>query len=359
MKICVVLGTRPEIIKLSPIIRELAKKKINFFIIHTNQHYDYLMDRIFFEELELKKPKYELKIKEKTHGAMVGKMMIEIEKIIIKEKPDLIIVQGDTNSALAGALVASKLGIKLAHIEAGLRSFDRTMPEEINRVIVDHLADYLFAPTNIQKKLLLKEGIDEKKIFVVGNTIVDATFQNLEIAEDKVKKIDFFDKYFLLTLHRPSNVDNEDKFEKIIKNLEKISENFNIPVLFPIHPRTKINAKKFKISFNNKNFKLIEPVGYLNMLILEKNAKIIFTDSGGIQEEACLLKTPCITLRENTERPETIEVGANFLVGDDFNKIKNAVDYFFNLKNYNWKNPFGEDVGKKILFFLYLNNNYD
>lgn len=359
MKIAIVLGTRPEIIKLSPIIRLLTKKKINFFIVHTNQHFDYSMDKIFFKELNLLSPKYQINIKEKTHGSMVGKMMIEIEKIIIKEKPDLIIVQGDTNSALAGALVASKLGIKLAHIEAGLRSFDRTMPEEINRVIVDHLADYLFAPTKNQKKLLLNEGIDEKKIFVVGNTIVDATFQNLEIAEDKVKKIDFFDKYFLLTLHRPSNVDNEDKFKKIIKNLEKISENFNIPVLFPIHPRTKINAKKFNIYFNDKYFKLIEPVGYLRMLILEKNAKIIFTDSGGIQEEACLLKTPCITLRENTERPETIEVGANFLVGDDFNKIKNAVDYFFNLKNYNWKNPFGEDVGKKILFFLYLNNNYD
>lgn len=351
MKIAVIFGTRPEIIKLSPVIRELKNRKIDFFIIHTNQHFSYLMDKVFLDELKLPAPKYNLKLSRiKNHGEMVGKMLIKIEKILINEKPDLVIVQGDTNTTLAGGLASSKLKIKLAHVEAGLRSYDRSMPEEINRIIVDHLSDLLFCPTQYQKKILLKEGINKKRIFVVGNTIVDAVFQNLKIAEDNKKIVDKYknENYFLLTLHRPSNVDDKKILLDIIKALEKAAEIFNTRIVFPIHPRTKDNLKKFGININSDKIKIIKPLGYLEMLIAEKYAKLILTDSGGIQEEACVLKVPCITLRYNTERPETIKVGANILVGNKEEKIINGIKKMFYLEKV-WRNPFGTLVSKKII----------
>lgn len=355
MKFCVVFGTRPEIIKLSSLIRELVSRRINFFTIHTNQHYSYEMDKIFLEELNLPKPKYNLNLsKELFHGAMVGKMLIEIEKILIKEKPNLVIVQGDTNTTLAGGLAASKLGIKIAHIEAGLRSYDRTMPEEINRIIADHLSDFLFCPTNIQRNILLKEGIDKKKIFVVGNTIVDAVFQNLKIAEEKKEIVEKYrnKNYFLLTLHRPSNVDDKKNLEKIIRALEKAVDIYKTQIIFPIHPRTKNNLKKFNINVDKNKIKIIKPIGYLEMLIAEKYAKLILTDSGGLQEEACILKVPCVTLRYNTERPETIEVGANILVGNKEERIIDGIKKMLNKKR-NWKNPFGKlNLSKKIVNIL-------
>lgn len=354
MKIAIIFGTRPEIIKFSPIIRLLEKKKENFFIIHTNQHFDQKMDEIFIKELKLTKPKYNIQInKIKNHGEMIGKMIIKIEKILLKEKPNLVIVQGDTNSTLAGAIVASKIGIKLSHIEAGLRSYDRSMPEEINRIITDHLSDYLFAPTEKQKNILINEGIKKEKIFIVGNSIVDAIFQNLETAKDK----SFFKKYekenyFLLTLHRPSNVDNKNQLKKIIDFLEKISFKFKISFYFPIHPRTKNNLIKFNIKLNKKYFKLIPPVGYLEMLSLEKNSQAIFTDSGGLQEEACILKIPCITLRNSTERPETLEVGSNILIYRFDKNDEKEVEKIIN-KEKNWINPFGKgDTAKKIIEIL-------
>lgn len=355
MKISVIFGTRPEIIKLSPVIRELQNKKINFFIIHTNQHYSYKMDKIFLEELKLPPPKYNLNLNNiQNHGEMTGKMIIEIEKILIKEKPNLVIVQGDTNTTLAGALSASKLGIKIAHVEAGLRSYDRSMPEEINRVITDHLSNFLFCPTKNQKKILLKEGIDKNKIFVVGNTIVDAVFQNLKIAEQNKKIVEKYKNknYFLLTLHRPSNVDNKKNLEKIIRALEKVVNIYKTEIIFPIHPRTENNLKKFKINIDKNKIKLVEPIGYLEMLIAEKYAKLILTDSGGLQEEACILKTPCITLRFNTERPETIKVSANILVGNEEEKIINGAKKMLNKKR-NWRNPFGDGKsGEKIVKIL-------
>ncbi|MCX7698328.1 MAG: UDP-N-acetylglucosamine 2-epimerase (non-hydrolyzing) [Candidatus Goldbacteria bacterium] len=354
MKIAIILGTRPEIIKLSPIIRHLKNNKGNFFIIHTNQHYSYEMDKIFLNELNLPKSNYNLKLNNtKNHGEMVGKMMIEIEKILIQEKPDLVIVQGDTNTTLAGALTGSKLGIKIAHIEAGLRSYDRSMPEEINRVITDHLSDFLFCPTKNQKKILINEGIDKNKIFVVGNTIVDAIFENIKIAEKNKKLVEKYKntKYFLLTLHRPSNVDNKERLEKIIKILEKLVYIYKIPIIFPIHPRTKINLKKFNINIDKKKIKIINPLGYLEMLLTEKYAQIILTDSGGLQEEACILKVPCLTLRYNTERPETIKVGANILVGNEEKKLLEGIKAMLNKKR-NWKNPYGEKVYQKVLFFI-------
>ncbi|XRO75884.1 non-hydrolyzing UDP-N-acetylglucosamine 2-epimerase [Methanocaldococcus sp. 28A] len=360
MKLSIILGTRPEIIKLSPIIRGLENKDLNWHIIHTNQHYSENMDKIFFEELNLPKPKYNLNVGSGTHAQQTGKMLIGMEEVLLKENPDIVIVQGDTNTTLAGALVASKLKINIAHVEAGLRSFDRNMPEEINRVLTDHISDYLFAPTEKAKNNLLREGIEENKIFVVGNTIVDATLQNLKIAEKNENAIAFFnsiidDNYFLLTLHRAENVDNKKRLKNIINGIFKITEIYDKDIIFPIHPRTKKRLKEFNL-FNklksNKKIKIIEPIGYLEFLILEKNADLILTDSGGVQEEACILKTPCITFRDNTERPETVEVGANILVGDNKEKLIKAVEIMLN-KERNWENPFGDgNSGKRIIKIL-------
>jgi UDP-N-acetylglucosamine 2-epimerase (non-hydrolysing) len=360
MKIAVVFGTRPEIIKLSPIIRQLKKQKSNFFIIHTNQHFSKTMDEIFIKELDLPKPKYNLGLnKIKNHGEMVGRMLIEIEKIFLKEKPNLVIVQGDTNTTLAGALAASKLQIKLAHIEAGLRSYDREMPEEINRVVTDHLSDFLFAPTEKQKKILIGEGIKKNKIFVVGNTIVDAVFENLKIAKKNKSLIKKYqDKnYFLLTLHRPSNVDDKNILKSLIQTLKRITQIFTVEIYFPIHPRTKKRLNEFNIKISNSKIKVFEPVGYLEMLVLEKYAKLILTDSGGLQEEACILKVPCVTLRENTERPETLEVGANILAGNSEKKIIESIKKMLK-KEKNWSNPFGEgESGRLITKIINLTKN--
>lgn len=349
MKTAVVLGTRPEIIKLSPVIRELDGS--DFFIIHTNQHYSASMDSVFFHELNLPQPKYNLGISnESLHGKMVGKMLEKVEEILISEKPDVELVQGDTNTALAGALAAAKLQIPIAHVEAGLRSYDRTMPEEINRVIIDHLSAYLFAPTPKQKKILINEGISENLIFVVGNTITDAVTQNLVLAEKKDIKHPGSD-YILVTMHRPSNVDTQPALKKQIANLERLSAETGIKIVFPIHPRTRKKLKDFSITVG-KSIEITEPVGYFEMLILEKNAKLIVTDSGGIQEEACILGVPCITLRTNTERPETVEVGASVLAGDDESTIISAAHSLLK-KTRDWKNPFGDGhTSKRIVDIL-------
>jgi len=356
MKIAIVLGTRPEIIKLSSIIRECKKHSLNYFILHTNQHYSARLDEIFFDDLELPPPRYNLNIGSGSHSEEVGKMMIGIEKILQKEKPSLILVQGDTNTVLAGALAASKLHIPVGHVEAGLRSFDRRMPEEINRVLADHISERLFAPTKQAKEQILKEGISKNKILVSGNTIVDAIFQNLNIAEKKkdiLKKLRLNKQnYFLVTCHRPSNVDNKDNFFKLLREFGKLYRMFKIPLIFPIHPRSSKMLKKFRLNVP-AGLNLIEPAGYLEFLQLEKNAKLILTDSGGIQEEACILKVPCITLRENTERLETIYAGANMLMGENLcEDCQKMIE-----KNRNWQNPFGNgDSGKKIVKYILEKN---
>lgn len=337
MKIAVILGTRPEIIKMSPIIRELEKQQLNYFILHTGQHYTYNMDQVFFEQLKLPEPKYNLKVCSGTHAEETGKMLMGIEKILQKEKPDIILVEGDTNTVLAGALAATKLLIKVGHVEAGLRSYDREMPEEINRILTDHISDYLFAPTQKAKENLMKEGIDENKIFVTGNTIVDAVQQNIKLAEGHADPP--YKEYFLATLHRQENVDNPERLQKIIKGLELVAEHFKIPIICPIHPRTKKKLKQFNIKINK--IKPIEPTDYLAFLKLLHNAKLVFTDSGGVQEEACILKTPCVTLRYNTERPETLEVGANILAGVEPESIFEKAKVMISNKK-EWKNPFGD-----------------
>ena len=332
MKVCIIAGTRPEIIKMSPIVRECEKRRLDYMLIHTGQHYSYNMDKIFFDDLEIKEPKYKLDAGKKyfTDCSQTGEMIKGIENILTKEKPDIVLVEGDTNSVLAGAIASVKLHIKTGHVEAGLRSFDRNMPEEINRILTDHCSDLLFAPTNVSKQNLLNEGISKKKIFVTGNTIVDAVHQNLNIAKKKSKimnDLGIKDEYALLTVHRQENVDVKQSFSNIIRALTKI----DFPVIFPIHPRSRKMAKRFKLYNELKNaVRLIEPVGYPDFLNLLSNAKIVLTDSGGIQEEACILNTPCLAPRDNTERPETIEAGANYLVGTNPNKIVKMMNKILN-----------------------------
>jgi UDP-N-acetylglucosamine 2-epimerase (non-hydrolysing) len=343
MKISVVLGTRPEIIKLAPLIKELQKKQADFFVLHTGQHYSYQLDKVFFDQLELPQPRYNIDVGSGSHAEETGKMLIGIEKILLKEKPDIVLVEGDTNSVLAGALAAAKLGIKVGHVEAGLRSYDRSMPEEINRVLTDHLSDYLFAPTPKAEQILLGEGIGEEKIFVTGNTIVDAVYQNLELSKSKRDITNDLhlkpEQYFLVTLHRQENVDNTSRFTSILEGLSKLAARFQLPVVYPIHPRSRQRMSRLTLPL--QNLTIIDPVDFLSFLQLESNAKLILTDSGGVQEEACILGVPCVTTRDNTERPETVEVGANILAGASPDNIVEFAGVMLT-KGKNWVNPFGD-----------------
>jgi UDP-N-acetylglucosamine 2-epimerase (non-hydrolysing) len=354
MKISIIIGTRPEIIKMSPIIIECKRCHLDFFILHTGQHYSYNMDNVFFEQLDLPKPNYNLDVGSGSHAEQSAKILRGIENILIKEKTSIVLVEGDTNTVLAGALAATKLNIKVGHIEAGLRSYDRTMPEEINRVVTDHCSDFLFAPTEKSRQILLREGIPKKNIFVTGNTIVDAVFRNIKLAEKKgnilhdlkLKK----HEYFLVTAHRQGNVDDRKLFSGIIEGLKQIHKKYDIPVVYPIHPRSRNRLKEFQLNFDGIN--LLEPVDYLSFLQLEKNAKVVLTDSGGVQEETCILGTPCVTIRNNTERPETLDVGSNILSGTNPKKILECVSYMYE-NDKKWKNPFGSgEAGKKIIRIL-------
>ncbi|MCX7705223.1 MAG: UDP-N-acetylglucosamine 2-epimerase (non-hydrolyzing) [bacterium] len=353
-QIAIIIGTRPEIIKTAPVIKKCIKFRVPFFIIHTGQHYSENMDRIFFDQLNLPKPEIRINVGSGSHGEQTGRCLERLEKILLEKKPEKILVQGDTNTVIAGALAASKLSIKIGHIEAGLRSYDRSMPEEINRVIADHLSHYLFAPTCVSKENLKKEGI-VKNVFVTGNTIVEALKENSSIAEEKIgdkilRKLEIENnRYFLLTLHRQENVDNRDRLKEIFLGINKIIEKFKLPVIFPAHPRTVKNICKFNLINLLKKIKTIEPVGYFEFLVLEKNAFVILTDSGGLQEEACILKVPCITLRENTERPETLYAGSNILAGWRSKDILNSVVKMANTKR-RWRQPFGDGkTSEKIL----------
>ncbi len=351
MKLSIILGTRPEIIKMSSVIRECENGGLSYFILHTGQHYSYNMDKVFFQQLELPRAKYNLDVGSGSHAEETGRMLIGIEKILLKEKPDTVLVEGDTNTVLAGALAASKLHIKVGHVEAGLRSYDRRMPEEINRILTDHISDYLFAPTEKAREILLREGTSEDKIFVTGNTIVDAVYQNLKIAN---KKLNILDKlglepknYFLVTLHRPENVDDKERFKRILKSLDQLGDEFSLPVIYPIHPRSKRRMAEFNIKANY--VKLMAPFDFLSFLQLESNAKLVLTDSGGVQEESCILGVACVTLRDTTERPETLEVGSNTLSGDNSDKILQSVKLMVNKEN-SWINPFGDGkAGKRII----------
>ena len=361
MKITVVVGTRPEIIKMSPIIRECERLKrqgndpnLDYFILHTGQHYSYNMDKVFFEQLKLSEPKYNLDVGSGTHAEQTGKILIGIENILKKERPDVVLVQGDTNTVLAGALAASKLHIKVGHVEAGLRSYDRTMPEETNRVLADHCSDFLFAPTKRSEQTLIAESIPENKIFVTGNTIVDAVYQNLKIANKKANalgKLGLKEKeYFLVTTHRQENVDNKERFKGILTGLQEITKEYNLPVIYPIHPRSQKMISTHNLQ--SDGITLIDPLDMFSFLQLEQNAKLVLTDSGGIQEETCILGIPCVTLRDNTERPETLDVRSNMLAGVIPEDIVNCVSVMIE-NNKEWKNPFGDgNSGKRIVDIL-------
>ena len=356
MKIAIVLGTRPEIIKMASVMDEIEKRGHELLLIHTGQHYDKEMSENFFIDLKLPTPNYNIHVGSGSHGKQTGKMMEGIEEVLLDEKPDILLVQGDTNAVLAGALVASKLHIPVGHVEAGLRSFDETMPEEINRLAADICSKLYFVPTEESAINLAMEGISRKRIFITGNTVVDACFRNLEISKNRDKSeydeglaeldIDNMKNILTLTMHRAETVDDKERLTNIIEALEELDD---MNIIFPIHPRTKKTMENFGLfdRLNNlKHVHIIKPVGYLDFLLLISKSTIILTDSGGLQEEAITLDVPALTLRYNTERPETVTAGGNILVGSDKEVIlENARrildDEDFANKMKSAKNPYG------------------
>jgi UDP-N-acetylglucosamine 2-epimerase (non-hydrolysing) len=336
---------------MSPVIRALRETQSDHFVLHTGQHYSYKMDKVFFENLELGPPDVNLNIGSGSHAEETGRMLIGIEKVLVAEKATGLLVEGDTNTVLAGALAGAKLNIRVGHVEAGLRSGDRLMPEEINRIVADHVADSLFAPTKLAKANLIHEGVKPSGIFVTGNTIVDAVKQNLNIAKksDTTALLDGAgSEYLLATLHRQENVDDAGRLARILKGLELVAQRTGLKVLYPAHPRAKKAMRRYGVNPERKWVKVAEPVDYLTFLKLESRAELILTDSGGVQEEACILGVPCVTLRENTERPETIEVGANRLAGSNPRRILSVALRMLR-KRKGWPNPFGDGrAGKRI-----------
>lgn len=322
MKVILACGARPNFMKIAPLIRAIGKhnasSEINLIepiLVHTGQHYDHEMSQVFFQDLELPQPDIYLGVRSGTHAEQTGKVMIEFEQVFFKEKPDLVIVVGDVNSTLAAALAAVKLHIPVAHVEAGLRSYDRTIPEEINRLLTDAISDYLFTPSPDANENLKREGIADEKIFLVGNIMVDSLLYNIGKAEEsQILTRLGLDKgsYAVLTLHRPSNVDKKENLLRIIQAAQEISQ--RIPIVFPVHPRTRKGIELFEFMrfIKDEHIRLTEPLGYLDFLKLETNARLVITDSGGIQEETTVVNIPCLTLRDTTERPITISQGDQY-----------------------------------------------
>jgi UDP-N-acetylglucosamine 2-epimerase (non-hydrolysing) len=346
--IAVLVGTRPELIKIAPILRRLQVQKIPHIFIHSNQHYSYEMDAAILSDLKLRKPDYNLNVGSATHATQTGKIMEGVETICQKHKPSIILVHGDTNTTLAGALAAKKLHIKVGHIEAGLRSFDYKMPEEINRILVDRISDILFAPTQTAKENLLNEGIKDSQIIITGNTVADALFDHIELCDQSnvLQSLKINENEFILvTAHRAENVDTKKTLTKVIELIEYVGNKLDKKIIFPIHPRTKNKLNEFEIKTNNQ-IVLIDPVGYIDMLSLLKNAYLIMTDSGGIQEEAYILKKPLVTLRDSTERPETLT--ANFIIHNSKTKFNTAWKAFKS-GNVSWHNSFGNGLASKMI----------
>ena len=365
-KVAIVAGTRPEIIKTSPLIKELESRGADYFLIYTGQHYNYEMEKVFFEQLSLPTPRYNLGIRSSApflQGEHTGRMLIDIEKIILDEKPGIVLTQGDTNSPLAGSLTTRKLAttapftninVMLGHVEAGLRSYDRTMPEEANRIIADHLSDFLFAPTQRAADNMLKEGIHRSRISVTGNTIVDALNDAVKTSSrnEILDKLGLDRGYVLATFHRQENADVREKFSNVMGAFGRVHNKFGKPVVYPVHPRSRKLMERFDI-VPPEGVVLIDPIGFMEFLKLEQEASLILTDSGGVQEESCVLRVPCVTLRENTERPETIDVGANILAGTDPDKIVECADIMMERKR-NWENPFGDGKSSKKIVDIIL-----
>jgi UDP-GlcNAc3NAcA epimerase len=327
VKIVSIVGARPQFIKCAPLSRELRKNHQEV-LVHTGQHYDPEMSEIFFRELQIPEPDYHLEVGSGSHGKQTGLILARVEEVLQKERPEIVLVYGDTNSTLAGALAAAKMHIPVGHVEAGLRSFDRSMPEEINRVLTDHISDLLFCPTETAVRNLANEGIT-KGVHLVGDVMVDALHFNRGIANEKsriLERLGLEEKsYFIVTVHRPVNTDNRENMQSIIGALGDAGK----PVIFPLHPRTRKYLQAYEMLDRlPANLIITEPLGYLDMLRLMDGAKKILTDSGGIQKEAYLLGVPCITIRENTEWVETLEDGWNVLVGADRGSILEAIREF-------------------------------
>lgn len=330
MKILHVVGARPNFMKVAPVYRAIANySKIKQILVHTGQHYDLNMSDIFFQQLGLPAPDINLEVGSGSHAVQTAQIMMRMETVLLEQKPDMVLVYGDINSTVAAALVCAKLLMPVAHVEAGLRSFDRTMPEEINRLMTDQIADLLFTPSVDGDENLLREGVAKEKIHFVGNVMIDTLIRLLPTADslwpELSAKFKLVEKnYALVTLHRPSNVDEPVILSKIIDTLQKISK--KLPILFPIHPRTRLRLAEWKIAVSqDSGLNLTDPIGYLDFLCLQKRAALVITDSGGIQEETTLLGVPCLTVRENTERPVTVSVGTNMLVGQDMEKLVTEV----------------------------------
>ena len=349
MKIVTIVGARPQFIKSAPVSRVLRELGHTEILVHTGQHYDDGMSAVFFRELEITAPDVNLGVGSGSHGWQTGQMLICIEKVLLSKKPDLVLVYGDTNSTLAGALAAVKLHVPVAHVEAGLRSFNRKMPEEHNRVVSDHLSSLLFCPTETAVNNLKKEGftniVNDGKIVEsidflplnpyslslvinVGDVMYDSLLFNMQLAEKKSHILDNLKlkpkNYALATVHRAENTDNHERLKSIFYAFEQISQN-GLPVIIPLHPRTRQSLKNSKFKIQNSKLSFIDPVSYLDMLFLEKNAQVILTDSGGMQKEAYFFGVPCVTLRSETEWVETVETGWNVVVGADRKKIVDAV----------------------------------
>jgi UDP-N-acetylglucosamine 2-epimerase (non-hydrolysing) len=303
--------------KAAPIIREMDRQSDDFqqLLVHTGQHYAPKMSQVFFDELDLPQPNVNLDVGSGSHAWQTAQIMIRFEPILLEFNPDWVVVYGDVNSTLACSIVCSKLDIKVAHVEAGLRSFDRSMPEEINRIVTDQIADLLFTPSKDADLNLEREGIESEKVHLVGNVMIDSLVRLLPKARNTWSKLAIrfpYDRYVLVTLHRPSNVDVAATLGEIISALDKIS--LELPVLFPLHPRTKERIEEFDLQTKNQQLIFLEPLGYLDFLALQANATLVLTDSGGVQEETTYLGIPCLTARANTERPVTIDLGTNELV---------------------------------------------
>lgn len=363
--IILVAGARPNFMKLAPVKNSLKKKNVDHIVVHTGQHYDDIMSGIFFDELEIDYPEINLGVGSGTHAEQTAKIMIEFEMVCAERKPSLVVVFGDVNSTIACSLVAKKMSIPIAHVESGLRSFDSTMPEEINRVLTDHTSDLLFATSEFAVRNLQKEGIAEEKIFLIGNVMIDTLFSNM----DKISKNSILEEndlkpgdYDVLTLHRPKNVDNKEKLQSILDALS--TKNFNRKIVFPMHPRTKNSIDNFSFQgiLDEHNFMPISPVGYHSFIKLISNSRSIWTDSGGIQEESTVLGIPCFTLRDNTERPITIKLGTNKLISPNYEEIVEASnelkelnfeEYYFRDIPY-WDGETSDRITSEILKFLKL-----
>ncbi|TFH65058.1 MAG: UDP-N-acetylglucosamine 2-epimerase (non-hydrolyzing) [Candidatus Zixiibacteriota bacterium] len=327
MKILTVVGARPQFIKAAAVSRELRRSHTEV-LVHTGQHYDFLMSEVFFKELDVPAPDYNLKVGSASHAIQTAQMMIRLEQVVNKEHPDQMLVYGDTNSTLAGALVGSKLQIPVAHVEAGLRSFNKSMPEEINRILADHVCESLFTPTDAASRNLAREGINQG-VYQVGDVMYDALLHNIEIAEEKSSilgrlKLQPRD-YVLATIHRAANTDDRLRLEAIMNAIGRSGTS----VILLLHPRTRDRLREFGLEGmmrDGGNVRITEPVGYLDMLVLEKNARAILTDSGGVQKEAYMFKVVCITVREETEWVETVEAGWNTLAGNSLDRIPELID---------------------------------